>query len=84
MIWFSLVLWHINPFRLFHEAKSSFYIYIKYILCGLVGFYGISTLVGYFIPNPLYTYMLNIYDLIWSGFIAISTLLGYLLNILTK
>ena len=24
------------------------------------GFYGISTLVGYFMPNPLYTYVLNI------------------------
>ena len=27
---------------------------------GLVGFYGISTIVGYLIPNPLYTYILNI------------------------
>ena len=23
---------------------------------GLVGFYGISTIVGYLMPNPLYTY----------------------------
>ncbi len=27
---------------------------------GLVGFYGISTIVGYLMPNPLYTYILNI------------------------
>ena len=27
---------------------------------GLVGFYGISTLVGYLMPNPLYTYILDI------------------------
>ena len=26
---------------------------------GLVGFYGISTIVGYLMPNPLYTYILN-------------------------
>ena len=27
---------------------------------GLVGFYGISTIVGYLMPDPLYTYILNI------------------------
>ena len=27
---------------------------------GLVGFYGISTIVGYLMPNPLYTIILNI------------------------
>ena len=52
MIWFSRVLWHINSCQLFN-AKS--YIYIGF---GLVGFYGISTLVGYLMPNP--TYILNI------------------------
>ena len=31
---------------------------------GLVGFYGISIIVGYLMPNPLYTYILNIYDLV--------------------
>ena len=66
MIWLGLVLWHINHCRLF-IAKSSFYISIKYICFGLVGFYGISTIVGYLMPNPLYTYILNIYDL---GFMA--------------
>ena len=32
-------------------------------------------------PNPLYTYILNIYDLVWSGlvgFYGISTIVGYL------
>ena len=29
----------------------------------LVGFYGLSTLIGYLIPNPVYTYILNVYDL---------------------
>ena len=28
---------------------------------GWVGFYGISTIVGYLMPNPVYTYILNIY-----------------------
>ena len=27
---------------------------------GLVGFYGISTVVGHLVPNSLYTYILNI------------------------
>ena len=62
LVW--LVLWRINYCRLFN-AKSSLYIYIKYIWFGLVGFYGISTIVGYLIPNPLYTYILNIYGLVW-------------------
>ena len=53
------VLWHINHCRLFN-AKSSLYIYIKYIGFGLVGFYGISTIVGYLMPNPLYIYILDI------------------------
>ena len=54
--------------------KSSLDIYIKYIGFGLVGFYGISTIVGYLMPNPLYTYILNIYDLVWLGFMAYQPL----------
>ena len=30
-------------------------------------------------PNPLYTYILNIYDLGWIGFYGISTIVGYLM-----
>ena len=41
---------------------------------GWVGFYGISTIVGYLMPNPLYTYILNIYDLVWLGFMAYQPL----------
>ena len=29
---------------------------------GLVGFYGISIIVGYLMPNPFYTYISNIYQ----------------------
>ena len=36
-----------------HIIKSSLYIYIKYIEFGLVWFYGISTIVGYLLLNPL-------------------------------
>ena len=32
-------------------------------------------LVGYLMPNPLYTYILNIYDLVWLGFTAYQPLL---------
>ena len=42
--------------------------------CWLVGFYGISTIVGYLIPHPLYAYILNIYDLVWLGFMAYQPL----------
>ena len=65
--------WHINHCRLFY-AKSSSYLYIKYIGFGLVGFYGISTIVGYLMPNLLHTYILNIYDLVWLGFMAYQPL----------
>ena len=54
-----LVLWHINYCRLFN-AKSSLYLYMKYIWFCLFGFYDISTIVDYLMPNPLYTYILNI------------------------
>ena len=67
-VWFGLVLWHINYCRLFN-AKSFLYIYIKYIWYGLVGFYGISTIVGYLMPNSLYTYILNVYSLVWLGWV---------------
>ena len=37
---------------------------IEYFMVGwLVVFYGISTLEGYSMLNPVYTYILNIYDL---------------------
>ena len=68
MIWFGFVLWHINYCRLFN-AKSSLYICIKYIWFGLVLFYGISTIVGYLMPNFLYTYVLSIYGLVGFGLV---------------
>ena len=40
------------------------------LLLSLFGFYGISTTVGYLMPNPLYKYILNLYDLICFGFMA--------------
>ena len=48
--------------------------YINYIWFGLVGFYGISTIVGYLMPNPFYTYILIIYDLVGLGFMAYQPL----------
>ena len=60
MIWLGWILWHINHCRLFN-VKSSLYIHIKYIWFDFVVFYGISTLVGYLMVNPLYTYIWNIY-----------------------
>ena len=57
MIWFGLVLWHTNHCRLLN-TKSSLCIYIKHIGFGFVGFHGISTIIGYLMPNPFYTYKL--------------------------
>ena len=68
LVW--LGLWHITLWRLFN-AKSSLYIYIQYIWVwfGLVGFCGISLFEDYSMPNPLYTYIFNIYeyDFVWLG-----------------
>ena len=40
----------------------------------LVGFNGISTILGYLMPNSLYTYILNIKDLVWLGLTAYQPL----------
>ena len=63
--WFDLVGFYGTStiFWLFN-TKSSLYIYIRYIGFGFVGSYGISTIVDYLMLNPLYTYILNIYDLV--------------------
>ena len=61
MVWLGFM-----PYQPFN-AKYSLYIYIEYIGFGLVVFYGISTIVGYLMPNPLYTYIINILDLVWLG-----------------
>ena len=45
----------------------------------MVGFYGISTIVGYLMPNVLYTYISNIYDLVRLGFKAHQPLRVYLM-----
>ena len=61
IVW--LGLWHINHCRLFN-TNSSLYIYIKYIGFVLVGLYGISTIVVFFMPNSLFTFtcIVNIDD----------------------
>ena len=41
---------------------------------GLVGFYGMLTLIDYLILNPLYTYILSIYDVVRLGFMAYQPL----------
>ena len=41
---------------------------------GLVWFYDISTIVGYLMPYPLYTHILNIYNFVWFVFMAYQQL----------
>ena len=81
LVWFSWVGFYgiINHCRLFN-AKSSLYIYIKYTGFSLVVFYGISTSVGYLMPNPLYIYI-KYTGFGWVGFYGISTIVGYLMAI---
>ena len=77
LVWFGF--WHINPYWLFN-ARSSLYIYIKYIWFGLVGFYDISTIVGYFMQNRLYIYIYIKYiGFGLVGFYGISSIVGYLM-----
>ena len=52
---------------------NPLYTYILNIRFGFVGFYGISTLVGYLMPK-LYTNISNIYDLVWLGFMVYQPL----------
>ena len=75
----SLSIFHVFVSWLYYK-KSSLYICIKYIGFVWVKFYGISTIVGYLMSNPLSTYILNIYDLFGLGFMGISTIVGYLMS----
>ena len=45
------------------DIRASVTTWLWWWWFGWVGFYGISILVGYLIPNPLYTYILDI----WFG-----------------
>ena len=49
------------------------------IWLGWVGFYGISTIVAYLKPNPNYTSISNIYNLVRLGVYGISTIVCYLI-----
>ena len=52
----------------------------KFGLVGLGwdGFYDISTIIGYIMPHSVYTFILNIYDLVWLDIYGLSTTVGYL------
>ena len=64
------ILWHIQ----FHHLLNAIYVCIRYIRFGLVWFNGISSIVGYLMPNLLYTCILDIKDLVWLGFVAYQAL----------
>ena len=65
LVWFSFMSYQKKKKkekkkeRIFN-AKYPLYIYSNHIGFGLVWFYGISTIVGYFLPNPVYTYIFDI------------------------
>ena len=66
--WVGLGLWQINYCRLLN-IESCLYMSLKYLICfGWVGFYGISTIVGYLMPDLVYTCLLNKwFGLVGSG-----------------
>ena len=69
--------WLINHCRLF-KVKSFLYIYTKYIY-DLVWFHGISIILGFLMPNPLYN---RYFEYLWFGlfgFYGLSTFVGYLM-----
>ena len=76
MICFGWVLWHINYCRLF-DAKSSLYIYIKYMIC----FGWVLWHINYcWISNVkcfLFLYIKYI-RFVLVGFYGKSTIVGYL------
>ena len=77
-IWFGLVwfLWHINHCRLF-SAKSSLYIYIKYMIWFGLVLWHINHCRLFSAKSSLYIY---IKYMIWFGlvwFYGISTIVGY-------
>ena len=71
LFWFGLV-WFCGISTI--VGYLILFIHISYIGFGLVGFYDISTIVGYLMPNPIYAYILNLYDLVWVGFMAYQPL----------
>ena len=89
-IFFFVLFWWENVFKrwsrkqFFFEAKFEWILSMEHTtkiisVCtlttrGLVWFYNILTLLGYLIPNPLYTYIWDIHDLVWLGFMAYQPL----------
>ena len=56
MIWFGLVLWLINIAG--YLKPIPFFTHILDIH-DLIGFYDISTIIAFLMPNTLHTYILN-------------------------
>ena len=48
----------------------------------LVAFSGISTIVGYLMSDPLYTYILNTYNLVWFGWVVLDFMAYQLLLVI--
>ena len=50
------------PHNKYLVASAALWFSVNLVCFALLWFYGISTIVGYLMPNPFYTYILNIYD----------------------
>ena len=61
----DLITSNINNVSWINRDKSNQFA----VMVGWLLFNGISTIADYLMPNPCYTYVLNIYDLVWLGFL---------------
>ena len=64
--------------RISKDRNTCQHIFYMFGRLGFVWFYGISTMLGYLMPNTFYIYI----KYIWFGlvgFYSISTILGYLM-----
>ena len=60
--------WHFYNHFQTHTFRKVWTAWSSWFWFGWVGFYDILKVVGHLMPNWLYTYILNIYDLVWLGF----------------
>ena len=77
-LWQYLFVWQDWTYHLAPEASQKENVNrAKRFWFDLFGFNGISTFVGYLIPNTVYTHVLNIYDLVGLGFMTYKTIVSY-------
>ena len=75
-----VIIYFYNKDAVIYFYNKNFHIHISFLYFGLVWFglvefYGISTIVGYLMPNPIFTFRLNLQNhfVKWAKFIFVLT-----------